>query len=184
MAVISVALLAVIVISEATMTPPGVEPVDTGTWLAAEAGDTVIVTGTAGQELSGDVVGLTSDTLFLMAAGVRLDVDRRDVRQVRRRFADPVGDGTIQGLAAGAGSGVLLSFLASRDLVISDLTEAGQLAFVTGILSLAGMAIGRVLDGMVRQEQVIYRAPGVRPTTTFGPLLSKDVIGAGVTVEW
>ena len=54
---------------------------------------------------------------------------------------------------------------------------------MSGILAAGGMAIGRIMDTMVAQERVIYRAPsGSR--TTFAPPLSKDAIGVGVTVAW
>ena len=93
MAVIGIALLAAVTIGEATMTSPAVDPLDTGMWLGAAVGDTVLLTGTAGQEVSGGVVEVTQDTLSLIVAGVQLEIDRRDVLRVRRRFADPVRDG-------------------------------------------------------------------------------------------
>ena len=183
MAVIGVALLAAVTIAQTTTTSPAAAPLDTTTWLSAAAGDTVIVTGTAGRELRGDVVGLTPDTLSVLTAGVRLDIDRRDVLGVRRRFEDPVRDGALKGAAAGAGAATFLFVLAAPDLVISGLSDTATLAVMGGIFSLSGMWIGRAVDGMVTQESVIYRTP-TRPRTTFAPLLSRDAVGAGLAVAW
>ena len=181
-AVVGVGLLASLSICE-PIGFPAAEPIDTTVWLAATAGDTLTVTDVTGQELSGSVLGITSDSLSVWTSAGVVDVSKRDVRLVRHRFADPLGDGTIKGLWVGLGSAFLMYFLAQNDLVISDLTSANSLRFMAGILTLGGLAIGRGIDSKVLEERVIYRAPS-RSRTTLTPLLSKDAIGAGVTVAW
>ena len=140
------------------------------------------MTDVAGQELSGDVVGITPDTLSVSTSAGMLDIDRRAVRLIRQRFADPRADGTIKGLWAG-GLAAFLMFAAAQSELGAPLTETVGVWSMTGILTMGGMAVGRIVDSMVMQERVIYRTPS-RSKTTLAPLLSKDAIGAGVTVAW
>ena len=181
--VVGVGLLAALTIFESIRISPAVEPIDTSAWLAATTGDTVIVTDVTGRELNGDVIRLTPDTFSLWTSAGELRIDRRDVRLVRQRFADPLGDGTSKGLWAGVASAVLMYVAAQSDLGISELTETVSLGAMAGILVGGGMAIGRGIDSLVASERVIYRTPS-RSKTTLAPLLSKDAIGAGVTVAW
>ena len=181
--IVGVGLLAALTIFESIRIPPAVEPVDTSAWLAAAAGDTLIVTDVTGRELSGDVIGITPDTLSVWTPAGELRIDRGDVRLVRHRFADPLGDGTSKGLWAGVASAVLMYVAAQSELGISDMAETVSLGAMAGILVGGGMAIGRGVDSMVASERVIYRAPS-RSRTTLAPLLSKDAIGAGVRVTW
>ncbi len=134
-AVVGVGLLASLSIFE-SIGFPAAEPIDTTVWLAATAGDTLTVTDVTGQELSGSVLGITPDSLSVGTSAGVVDVSRRDVRLVRHRFADPLGDGTTKGLWVGLGSAFFMYFLAQNDLGISDLTSANSLRFMAGILTL------------------------------------------------
>ena len=179
--VVGIGLLAALPIFGSIAIPPA-EPIDTSAWLAVAAGDTLTVTDVAGQELSGDVVGITPDTLSVSTSAGMLDIDRRDVRLIRQRFADPRADGTIKGLWAG-GLAAFIMFAAAQSELGAPLTETVGVWSMTGILTMGGMAVGRIVDSMVMQERVIYSAPS-RSRTTLTPLLSKDAIGAGVTLAW
>ena len=162
---------------------PSVEPFDTNAWLAATAGETLIVTAVTGQELSGDVVGISPDTLSVSTDAGVFDIDRRDVSLIRRRFADPLGKGTHKGLWAGAGVAIFMFALVQNDHGFSEPSEVGSVGLISRILAAGGMAIGRAVDSLVTEERVIHRTPA-RPRTTLAPLLSSDAIGAGVTVSW
>ena len=133
-AVVGIGLLASLTVFESIASTPPVEPVDTTAWLAAADGDTLIVTDTTGQERSGAVVGISPDTLSMWTAGGVFDIDRRDVRLVRQRFADPLGDGTAKGLWVGLGSAFLMHTLARNDIWLSDLTSVNTLRFMSGVL--------------------------------------------------
>ena len=159
-AVVGIGLLASLSIFESIGFPP-VEPIDITAWLAATAGDTLIVTDVTGRELSGAVVGISPDTLSVSTSDGVFHIDRRDVRLVRHRFADPLGDGTTKGLWVGLGSAFLMYTLAQNDLWISDLTAANSLRVMAGILTVSGAAIGRAVDSMVTD-----RAGHLPPTGT------------------
>ena len=179
--VVGIGLLAALPIFGSIAIPPA-EPIDTTAWLAATTGDTVIVTDVTGRKLNGDVIRLRPDTISLWTSAGELRIDRRDVRLVRQRFADPRADGTIKGLCAG-GLAAFIMFAAAQSELGAPLTETVGVWSMTGILTMGGMAVGRIVDKMVMQERVIYSAPS-RSRTTLAPFLLKDATGAGVIVAW
>ena len=60
-------------------------------------GDTIRVTDDAGQEARGTIAALTSTSLELLVAGNRRNFLESDVRTIRHRCSDPLGNGAKWG---------------------------------------------------------------------------------------
>ena len=115
-------------------------------------GDTIRVTDDAGQEARGTIAALTSTSLELLVAGSRRNFLESDVRTIRHRRSDPLGNGAKWGFGIGAALG-LLGGLA----VASEYEDAAAAVPLVALLyGGLGAGIGVGIDAMISSDQVIF----------------------------
>jgi hypothetical protein len=121
-------------------------------------GDTVTVTDSTGQEARGTIAALSSNALELLVAGNRRNLLENDVRTIRQRRGDPLGNGAKWGFGIGAALGLIGG--------IAAVAEYDDSAAVVPVLALLygglGAGIGVGIDAMISSDRVIYS----RTTTT------------------
>ena len=127
-------------------------------------GDTVYVTDRSGQETKGRIDLLSASSLQLRLSGNRREFVESLVTRVERRGRDPVRNGLLMGVGAGA----VLGFLVGRTtdspscrLVPQPRIECGQGALL-GTMGGAfwGGVAGWMTDALIRKREVVYLAPG------------------------
>ena len=164
----------------------GAQPVDTFAELAQriELGQPVTVTVDHRDHLVGRALHVTPTTLTIMRAGVPLQLDAASVTRVRQPWADPVGDGARRGFLFGSipVAAVFLHFVEEEGGFTLGESARGVLV-LAGLSGALGAWFGALADAGVQEQRDIYRAPP-RSRATLAPLLSKDAIGASVTVTW
>ena len=101
-----------------------------------EAGHDVRVTLSGGRDLRARIVGVTPDTLSVLASGARRDLGEADVWAVAHRQDDSNANGAWTGFGAGAALGMYLSVRA-MDRIPSD---AGDWALAASAAAAAGGA--------------------------------------------
>jgi hypothetical protein len=121
-------------------------------------GETIWVTDLAGREVRGRLAGVSTDELTLDGPTPRR-FSADDVQRIRRRDRDPLKNGTLVGLAIGAGLGTAWCIGAvaddSGDLDARVECAEGFTVF-PGLGALAGLVVDAVVPGRMR---IVYRAP-------------------------
>jgi hypothetical protein len=141
-------------------------------------GDTISVTDSTGRELTGKITGLSPSSLALLVEGTRRDLPESEVRQIRQRRQDSLGNGAKWGLGIGAGLG-----LAAGLLIASEYGEGGGayipiLALVYGGI---GAGVGTGMDALILSDQVIYfKSPRSSARVTVSPLVTSERKGVVV----
>jgi hypothetical protein len=132
-------------------------------------GDTISVTDSAGRELTGKIASLSSSSLALLVEGAQRDLPERDIRTIRQRRQDSLGNGAKWGLGIGAGLGLTAGLaLASGDGNANALIPI--IALVYGGLG-AGVGVG--VDALIQSDQVIYFKPAsFSAKITVSPLVT------------
>jgi hypothetical protein len=144
--------------------------------LLVRPGDTVSIVDVNGQEATGKILDLASSSLALQVKGARVEVLERDVRTIRQRRGDSLGNGALWGLGTGASIG----FLAG-----SQFGSAGFGAIVAMFYGGIGAGVGVGIDAMITGRQVIYARPGVSSARVrVSPLLTRDRHGAQLSVRF
>ena len=149
-------------------------------------GEDVTVVYGRGQVVEGRALDISSSTLTLMTAGVPLELDEAAVHRIRQSWRDSTRDGALFGFALGSVPWWVL-YLSWAEAEMEPLTVKGftTLTLLSAASGIAVMLVGVTMDAGRMQEREIYRAPDVgRSRTSFGPLLSRDRLGAAVTVAW
>ncbi len=149
-------------------------------------GEDVTVVYGRGQVVEGRALDISSSTLTLMIAGAPLELGEAVVHRIRQRWRDSTRDGALLGFALGSVPWWVL-YLSWAEAEMEPLTVKGftTLTVLSAASGIAVMLVGVTMDAGRMQEREIYRAPDARRSrTSFGPLLSRDGLGAAVTVAW
>ena len=149
-----------------------------------KTGETVYVTDDAGLEFKGRIAEMSSSSLRLLLQGTHRDLTETDVHEIRQKQSDPLWNGVLIGLVAGAASGLV------APLVACSLPDPECAAIVDVISVPAGAAIGAItgalIDKAVRKSRIIYlkanSASGTR--VTLSPVLSKGLRGMQITIRF
>lgn len=161
------------------------QPVNTFAELSEliELGETVRVTYGAGQVVEGRALDLTSASLTVMTAGAPLELDEAAVTRIRQRWDDPIRDGVRAGFLWGSvpATAFFLHFVKEDGLVPAGDIAAGLVATV-GVAGLMGAGLGALVDTYRRGQRDIYRRPAGQ--VRVSPSLSRDHLGAAVTIAW
>ena len=147
-----------------------------------EAGDDVRVTLSGGRDLRARIVGVTLDTLSVIALGTRRDLGEADVWAVAHRQDDSNANGAWIGFGAGAAFGMFTAVMAWERMP-SDAGELCALAAVGGFYGAAGAWVGFGVDHLVRHEEKVYRRPSDW-RLTVAPTLSSDRRGVAVSLSF
>ena len=148
-----------------------------------EAGDEVRVTLDGGRELKARIVGLTPDTLSVLARGTRRDLGEADVRAVVHRQEDSNANGAWIGFGAGAASGMFAFVVVSEGRAPSSASELAWMAAAGGLYGAVGAWIGFGVDHLIRREEKVYRRPSDW-RLTVAPTLSSDRRGVAASLSF
>lgn len=133
--------------------------------LLVSPGDTVSLTDSTGREMTGIIAALSSSSLALLVAGSRHDLGEGDVRRIRQRRGDSLGNGALWGFGIGAGLGLGLVLGSDEDNKAGWALVAGTI--YGGLFASAGVGI----DAMIRGRPVIYENPNISSArVTLSPL--------------
>jgi len=126
-------------------------------------GDTVTVDRMDGTQTRGQLVRMTPDLLMVKTAADEVALASDQVRRIAV-CCDPLLNGALIGLAAGAVLGVSASRSIAEDTpsVAFDLLAAGLLGGVG-----AGLGVG--LDALIRTHKTVYQAPRVSARVSLAP---------------
>lgn len=122
-----------------------------------EIGQRLWVTDATGREVRGRLERLSSETLVLDANGIKT-FDASDIRRVRVRTRDSLGNGTLVGLGVGAvmGTAWCIGAIADDSGELDARVECAEGATVFPALgALIGLAVDAVIPGRLR---VVYEA--------------------------
>jgi hypothetical protein len=138
-------------------------------------GDTVTVTDSAGGVTKGAVVAVSAASLELAVDGRLLSFPESKVRNVRQRRADSLRNGTLWGIAAGAGLGLFGD--------ISWDFEYGLLftTFYGGL----GAAVGAGIDKALKSNEIVMFNPASsRGGLTLRPILARGRTGMAASLSF
>jgi hypothetical protein len=122
-------------------------------------GDTLYVIDASGEETKGRLTRALDATLTLIVDGTRREFAAHDVEQVDRSRRDPVHNGVLIGLGAGAIAGYALGRGTDSPSCPRPGIECGQGAAL-GVVSGAfwGAIGGWIADALIRTRETVYQA--------------------------
>jgi hypothetical protein len=146
-------------------------------------GETIWVTDDGGVEVEGTLVAITSDRLEVLAPGGPRTWSPPDVRRVRHKESDPVGNGVLWGAVVGGGAAAALWVAAcASDECTSEDVGWGLLG--TGIYAAVGAGIGALVDLAHRSSRVVYEGPAPASSLLFGPIVGRTRAGVAIGVRF
>lgn len=147
--------------------------------LLVRPGETVTVVETSGREVTGRIETLSASQIVLSTSGGRQQWHDGDLRSIRQRRGDPLGNGALIGLGVGAGLGL------AGGLALDDGDDAGLVASVTLVYGGLGAAIGVGVDALITRQYVIYEPSGTpRAQVRIQPLLTPRRQGVRVSLSF
>jgi hypothetical protein len=146
-----------------------------------QSGATVFVTDLAGHEVKGTFRGLSDTSLDVLVHGQRLAFSQADVRLIKRRQPDPLWNGVLIGVAAGAAPAIYWLF--------ADPNECGGRICLTDLAIgvIPGAAVGLAVDAAIRERVVVYRNPprsSTGFTFTVAPMVSERRKGVEIILSF
>jgi hypothetical protein len=127
-----------------------------GAWLVP--GETLSVIDATGQEATGRLANVLDSALLLTIDGTGREFKADAIRQVDRRRRDPVRNGILIGLGAGALAGYAIGRTADSPSCPRAGIECGQGAMVGTVSgALWGAVGGWITDLLIRKRETIYR---------------------------
>jgi hypothetical protein len=146
-------------------------------------GDTVWVADTQGREIAGRIRDLSPTSLLLDAGGTPQDLQAPRVRSIRMQREDPLRNGVVWGVLAGAVTGALSCLLNPQCGGDDEIAAAASLG-LAGVGAAAGAGIGAGVDAAVKGPKlVVYAAPAASGGGRFsvGPMLTPRTKGMAVS---
>jgi hypothetical protein len=128
-----------------------------------------------GTKRKGRAAVFTTDQLSLVQGGPPIQIDRSDVREIRKR-GDSLQNGLLIGLLAGAGAGIYLSSV-TRSLCEWDCPEA-NMSFLMGLGG--GVGVGLLVDALRHGTTSIYRR---KPQLAIAPSVGRRSVGVQAQVS-
>jgi hypothetical protein len=155
--------------------PPVRHLADASTVVGPEAD--VRITDTAGNAFRGRLVGLTGTSLQIRAGSQILTFEEPRIRRVEVYRSDSVLNGTLIGLAVGAGSVLALAYGLDRN-------EADEYGGAVALYAGIGAALGAGIDALIRGRHTVLLAEPQVPTVSFEPVLTPHAGGMRVAVKF
>jgi hypothetical protein len=141
-------------------------------------GDTVTITDDAGRETKGKIASLSSASLELSVDGGLRNFSESNVRVVRQRRPDSLRNGTLWGLAVGAGIGLLAGFDGDGYDFAWGL---GGAAMYGGI----GAGIGVGIDAALKSNQTLLFNPArSQAALKLRPVMSDGRVGMSASLSF
>lgn len=120
----------------------------------------IYVRDTGGTETSGRLLRLSPDSLVILAGDVERRFDANEVMRVQKR--DSLGNGTLIGLAIGAGMGLMTASISDCPGTDSGGSCGGTRALAVAVSMGVYSAIGAGVDALVHGRTTIYERHGAR----------------------
>lgn len=150
---------------------------------ALAGGNTVRVVRADGTVLTGQFTALLEDSLRLQVHGNTVDVPASSVRRIGRQRPDSTWDGTLIGLGAGIGAGVL-TVHGTCDLPDPECAAIVGLVMIPS-MAVGGALIGHFVDRLVHGYDTVFEArPGGGIGLTVAPVLTGDRKGVRVAFSF
>jgi hypothetical protein len=134
-----------------------------------------------GVQHRGVVSSLSTAGLVLVENGTPATISFSRIARVEK-VTHRVRNGTLVGLAAGAGLGVWVGLMCEGDAASG--CAAQFVALLTGIGAGAGAGVGALVHAGRKRGDVLYEAPRRTPTMSFAPILSPSRKGVAFVVAW
>ena len=137
----------------------------------AKPGDTVTLTDTSGEKVTGTIIDLSSSSLGLVVGRTRRDLAEADVKTISQQRHGNLGTGAKWGFAAGACVGAV------GMLATAGYDEAGWMLVLAaaGLYGGIGSGVGVGISSMIRRQHVIYAGPGISSAKlTVSPLVTSE----------
>jgi hypothetical protein len=151
--------------------------------LLVRAGDTVTVTDTGGQQVSGKITDLSAASLALMVDGRPRRFAESEVATVSQRRGDSLANGALIGLIVGAALPAIGLVVAVNRDDYDDDVSGGEVAAIIAIYGGLGAAVGVGIDALITRRQVIFErrsASGV--TFAIAPIVGPTRAAARVSL--
>jgi hypothetical protein len=147
--------------------------------LITRPGDTVTVVDNGGVEVSGRITTLSPASLVLQVNGASREWKDAEIRTIRQRRGDSLGNGAWWGLGIGAG----LAGLAVAATGVED-GEAGYAALAVAVYGGLGAAVGVGIDALITRKYVIFERPGTSARWRLEPVVSPRAQGARLSLRF
>ena len=148
--------------------------------LLVRPGETVTVVDGTGREVRGRIESLSASQIVLGTPQGPQKWGDGDLRSIRQRRGDSLGNGALIGMGVGGGLALTAGLL-----LVEEEDEAGWVAGATLVYAGLGAAIGLGIDALITREYVIYEPTG-KPAARLrvSPLLNHDAQGVRVTLSF
>lgn len=148
-----------------------------------ELGEDVTVTYEPDGEVTGRTIDISEASLTLMVDGSPLELDQVRVLRVRQHWQDPTWDGTLKGFGFGFSPMMVFSILFWMDDGFPPAASVtGQMMLTTAFGGI-GALVGATVDRNRTELRDLYVTPR-KPRVSLAPTVSRDRLGAGLTVSW
>jgi len=157
------------------------EPIQTSQDLRADLriGDTIRLEGIDGKKVRGTVEDISGESLKLKTRGLSREYRVPQIKEVRRKYNDPIGNGLLKGVIIGVVSGAVIGAVISDAFCdgCGNNQAGGAAAF--GLLGAGiGAAGGALGDSMTKGYKTVFTAPKTTANRLgFSPLLSGEKKG-------
>jgi hypothetical protein len=148
--------------------------------LLVRPGETVTVVDTSGREVKGRIESLSAAQIVLRTPDGPRQWSDPDLRVIRQRRGDSLGNGALIGFGIGAGIGI------AGGLALRESGETGAVVAAFGALyGGIGAGIGVGFDALITRTYVIYDPVGApRPQVRVLPLVAPTRQGLVVSVSF
>jgi len=119
--------------------------------------ETIEVTDPTGFKYKAKVFGITDRTMVVTTGGVRRELTESDVREIRYKRPDGLGNGMGYGLLAGLGAATAGVFMACGSNDSECQTIAALVFFPT--FAGAGIGAGALIDAAIRKNETVFARP-------------------------
>ena len=130
-----------------------------------ELGTPVIVELKSGDQVEGEIEGLSESDVDIETHSARAVIPKVDIQTITTRKRGGVGEGAKNGALMGASVGVALGLVTVFTSGSSDLTDGGLILMggtTIGLSTVIGAMLGAAAaTGKEREAIVVYKAPGV-----------------------
>jgi hypothetical protein len=169
-------LLAGLPLSAQAEDPPPVRHLAEASTVVGPEAD-VRITDVAGNAFRGRLVRLTDTSLQIRADSELLTFEEPGIRKLEVYRSDSVLNGTLIGVAVGAGGALAVAYGLDRN-------EADEYAGVVALYAGMGAALGAGIDALIRGRHTVLLAEPHAPTVSFEPVLTPHAKGMRVALKF
>jgi len=151
-----------------------------------DQGDTVRLDGADSEQIEGTVLSVTSSALKLKVNGVSREFQEPQIREIKAKYSDPIGNGLKWGAIIGGVSGAVVGAIISDAFCDGCGNAHGSGALAFGLLGTGiGVGVGGLGDYLKKGYTPVFQAQKVAGKG-FGvsPLLSKKTKGVAVAFRF